>query len=580
MKIKKINQKSNAEILEIMKKNIETKTLVHKQFDVEVKVLEDGKLQAIVNSGQEDRYGEVLDMKGLEIKTYMTNPVLALSHDYSHMSVGRTEKLTKTHEGKLIADFVFATDVDGYETPKILDQLYRKKYQFAFSIGFIPFEMKGNIYTKSQMIEFSPVLIGADSQALLKSIQKELKTKTVPETIRKEIIINSNKKTMKIKRLKLSKVNELLSAQKSEMEATFKAQMDEFKLSIDEVKAKSINLGAEPKDYSKITKEDKLKIFVKGLAENDMSEYRAVIKSAGNTTDDSALLPPTEFVAEVLRLEENYGVARKYCTVRQTDRTSITLTLGDGDVTIYETEEAGRKKSTKASYLPSVMTFKKFAAIAPLTDELLEDAAINIWNDLTSRFARAYAKKEDELIFTAATYGIVNVAGTAPITIDGGSIEDVTFDDINKAIYAVPTGSMTNGRFFFNRTILGVLQRIKDLQGRYILQTGPNGPATGTLWGLPYELTEVLPALSADAEETAFIVFGDLKFATLGERTQLSAKIFDSGIVPDPDDNETEASDLNLLTDDMQAMRVVKRMNGKVVFPAAFAVISTGVDAS
>ena len=551
-------------------KKIENAKPVYKQFDVKIKVVDNEILQAIVNSGQEDRHGEILDMRGLDVKTYMSNPILADAHDHSAMSVGVTKKLTKSHDGKLIADFKFATDIDGYDKPKILDQLYRKGYQFAFSIGFIPFEMRGNVYTKSQMIEFSPVLIGADAQALLKSLQKkELELEKVPIA---SLQINNSKKTMK-KSVKLSTVKKLL-AEQAEMH---KAEIEALKLSVDEVKAKDINNG-EVKDYSNISKEDKLKCFVKGLAEHNMSEYRQILKAAGNTTDDSALLPPTEFVAEVLRLEENYGVAAKYCDVRRTDRTSITLILGDGDVSIFETNEAGAKKSTKASYLPSVMTFKKFAAIAPLTDELLEDSAIDMWGDLTKRFARAYAKKADELVFTHATGGIVNLAGTAKVTIDGGSVEDITFDEINRAIYSVPSDSMSNGRFYFNRTILGVLQRVKDLNGRYILQVGPNGPATGTIWGLPYELTEVLPSLAEDGEEKGFIVFGDLKNTVLGERTQLQAKIFDTGSVADPDEDETD--ELNLLTQDMQAMRVVKRMNAKTIFPAAYAVIQTGVSSS
>lgn len=553
------------------------KTVVHKQFNVEVKEV-GGKLQCIVNGGSQDRHGEILSIAGLDIKRYMTNPVIALSHDYSLMSVGRTDKLTKTRDGQLIADFVFATDVDGYETPKILDQLYRKKYQFAFSIGFIPIEMSDNTYTKAEMIEFSCVLIGADSQALLKSLQHDKKSDifNTKSVIKKEII-KSSPKTMKMKSVKLSTVNELLAAQK----AVFDGQLEALKLSIDTATAKSVaELNANKKDYSSITKEDKLKIFVKCLASKDMGEYREVLKSAGNTTDDSALLPPTEFVAEVLRLEEQYGVATKYCTVRRTDRTSVTLILGDGDVTIYETAEAGRKKSTKLGYAPSVITLKKFAAIAPLTDELLEDSAISMWDDLTGRFARKYAQQADILVFTYPATGIVNLAGTAKITIDGGSIEDITFDDINKALYAVPTDSMKNGRFYFNRTILGVLQRIKDLQGRYILAVGPNGPATGTLWGMPYELTEVLPSLQEDAEETGFIVFGDLKYTTYIEKNGMVAKIFDTGTVADPDDNEDETADMNLLTQDMQAMRVVKRMNAKTTIPAAYAVIQTSVNNS
>lgn len=553
--------------------------MIYKQFNCTVKAVDKTHLQAIVNSGQQDRHGTILDMAGLDIKRYMTNPVLAYSHDYSKMSVGRTEKLTKTRDGQLIADFVFATDVDGYDTPKILDQLYRKKYQFAFSIGFIAKEMADNRYTKSEMIEFSPVLIGADSQALLKSLQHDQKSDIfIQKGITLKKVIKDSKKPMKVKRLKLSTVKSLLADQATAMQKTFDDKMAEVKLSIDTVAAAKAVGDANAKDYSDITKEEKMKIFVRGLMASDMSEYRAVLKSAGNTTDESALLPPTEFVAEVLRLENDYGVARRFATIKRTDRTSITYIKGDGDVQIFETGEAGRKQSTKTSYLPHTLTFKKFAAIAPLTDELIEDSAIDIWNDLTGRFARAYAKKEDELVFTVATTGIVNLADTFKVTIDGGSIEDISFDDVNKAMYGVPQASLKNGRFYFNSTILGVLQRIKDLQGRYILMPGVNGPDTGTLWGKPYELTEIMPSLQEDAEETGFIIFGDLKNTILAERTQMTAKIFDAGSVSDPD--EEEEDELNLITQDMQAMRVVKRMNAKTTFPEAYSVIQTGVSGS
>lgn len=163
-------------------KNIGAK--VYKQFSGKVKEAEDGMLMALVNSGEEDRHGDVLDMKGLDTKKYMTNPILAYAHDYSMPSVGRTEKLVKTKDGKLKALFRFATDITDYALPRILDELYRKQYQFAFSIGFIPKEVEGNVYTKAEMIEFSPVLIGADDKALLLAMQKGLdlgEKKLMPE---------------------------------------------------------------------------------------------------------------------------------------------------------------------------------------------------------------------------------------------------------------------------------------------------------------------------------------------------------------------------------------------------------------
>jgi uncharacterized protein len=570
-KVKKVEDEiiefkaNSGELLEVVKDS--DKKIIHKQFNVTIEAIDDKKLRAIVNSGQEDRHGEILDMKGLDIKKYMTNPVIAYSHDYQKMSVGRTEKLTKTHDGQLVADFTFATDIDGYDVPKILDQLYRKKYQFAFSIGFIPFEMKGNLYTKSEMIEFSPVLIGADSQALL----KKLETATKKQVSSKINILK--KKTMKGK---LSNKIKAIEALMAEQKTAYEAKLSEIATQLDTVKSKSI--ATETKELGQVSKEEKLKIFVKGLATNDMSEYREVLKAAGNTSTDASVLPPTEFVAEVLRLEEEYGVARKYCSRRSTNSTSVTVILGDGEVTIYETGEAAKIKSSKNSYQPKVVALKKFTGIAPLTDELLDDSAIDMWNDLTGRFARAFSKQDDVNVFTKATTGIVNLAGTAKITIVGDSIEDITFDDVNKAVYAVPTPSMRNGKFFFNRTILGVLQRIKDKNGRYILSVGPNGPATGTLWNLPYELTEVLPGLADDAEDKGFIVFGDLRNTLMIDKNGLKMKVFDTGSVSDPDEEETD--ELNLLTQDMQAMRCIKRMHAETLLPEAYAVIETGVSAS
>ena len=557
-----------------MKQHIESKTLIRKQFEVEVKELSNGLLRAIVNSGKQDRYGEILDMTGLDTKVYMTNPILADGHDYSQPSVGRTEKLTKK-DGALIADFLFATDIEGYAKPKILDQLYRKKYQFAFSIGFIPKEMEGNTYTKAEMIEFSPVLIGADAQALLKGLEKE-NSKFINKSVKK--INNLSKKTMKktIKKISMKKAKELLEAQRLELEKSFSDQIKALEIKLDKPKkGKNIKTQkGEPKDYSK---EEILKSWVIAMSTRDFSEYREVLKSAGNTTDDSALLPPTEFVAEVLRLEETYGIAKQFCKIKQTNRTSITGIKGADDVVIYETAEAGVKKSTKTGYEPWEMTFRKFAAIAPITDELLEDSAVDVWNDLTNRFARAYAKKEDQLVFTDSTSGIVNDTDVVEQVIDGDSIEDITFDDINKAIYAVPTPSMNNGRFYLNRTILGVIQRLKDNDGNYIWKNGPNGPLSGTIWNMPYSLVEILPSLVEDAEDTAFIIFGDLKNTLLGARNQMKAKIFDAGVVADPDDEE---EDLNLVTQDMQAMRVVKRMNAKTLFGDAYCVIKTGTSTS
>jgi HK97 family phage major capsid protein len=343
------------------------------------------------------------------------------------------------------------------------------------------------------------------------------------------------------------------------------ARVAAMRAELEQPVVKNINTGKTVvrSANDRMSKEEKFKQFVVAVQQKDF----ATLKAAGSTTSLGEVIPPTEFVSEVFRLEEQYGVAERDADVRKTDRTSITMILGNDDIQVSVIGEAENKPSKKLDYSQFQLTFRKGVGILPLTDEVVEDSAINLWNDATQRFARAFARKADEFVFTDATSGIVNQAGVNAINVY--SINQLTFDDLNKAMYGIPSDSMRNGKFYFHRTILGVLQRIKDNDGRYILIPGPNGPANGTLWGRPYELTEVLPSLDATDSGDEFIVFGDLKYTVLGMRTQMKIDMSNSAVVLDPDGG----SDLNSWVQDLTSMRAVKRFNAKVKFPAAYSVI-------
>jgi len=593
--------------------------IVHLQFNVEkIKELSGGLLRAVISSETDDRHGEKINMGGMDLKKYMTNPVMAPFHNYDQVSVGRTHKLTKTKDGKLIAEFEFATDIEGYALPKILDQAYRKGYQFAFSIGFIPKDVDGNEYTKAEMIEFSPVLIGANDEALLLNFAKakgllpdnssnnkkgdepEMKgakmlvLKEILAKIASEVALTAEEKAFLVeKRSELTAGQVALCVEAKELEpeapkggedeeddstASLAKKVDSLADSVGKmadsmvkiVARKDINPGKQAAKSGDLSKEEKLKLWYKGLVTNNFNEY--IEKSAMDTTDTSAVLPPEEFISEVSRLEEQYGVAARYARVRRTTRPTMRgIKGGASDVEFVETAEGAVKPSQNVSYLPYELTFRKFTAIVPVTDELLEDSAIDLWNDLTGRFARAAARKEDQLVFTDATTGILNTTGTAEIEIGGDSLLDITADDLNEMMYAVPTPSRERGRFYMNPTILGVVQRLKDLDGRYIWRPGVDGGAEATIWGKPYTLAEVLPGTDAGAAGEGFVVFGDLQNTDLGIRVPMQMKFFDAGTVGDPDDGD----DLNLITQDIQAVRARVRMNAVHKHANAYSVLVT-----
>lgn len=586
------------------------KQTIYKIFNAKVKDLGEGKLEAIVSTNDIDRHGEIVDIDGIDLKNYEKNPVVMWAHDYSLPPIGKTLSLTKEKIGKkmvLKTVMEFATGIS--DLAREVYNLYKEGFMNAFSIGFIPLDEEGNTYTKSELLEYSAVPIPANPNALLLAKAKGIDTdildcyirsmKNIKQILEKEV----GDLTLNEVEVLKSNVSELTDEQKekfasvlvekdsgddilAKMDEKLNAFGDKLKKELDPVEVKDIKgndkeINKSITDTKEYSKEELFKMYVVGLSQGDLTKY----KSAMNTDDDSALLPPGEFVAEVERLEEELGIARKFANVRRSTKSTLSFLLGDDDLEVFDTDEAGTKTSTKNSYEKITLLWRKFAGILPITDELEEESAIDLWNDAVNRFARAFAKKEDQLVFTETSnvspknHGILSVSGVNVVELLGDSFEDLTYDDIVDMVWGVPTPSSKNGRFWLNKDILAVIQKIKDEEKRPIWQRAMADGTPSTILGKPYELVDVLPGIADDAADKKFMAFGDLKYVTLGERTGMNIQIFDSGIVGDPDE-DTQGNDLNLITQDMKAMRAVKRINAKVRFPAAFSVAKTAASAS
>jgi HK97 family phage major capsid protein len=336
--------------------------------------------------------------------------------------------------------------------------------------------------------------------------------------------------------------------------------------------AKDVNIKSVP-----LSKEEKFHKWIIAVKQNDFQTLREIKeeeKAAGSTSSLSPLVPPTEFISEVFRLEDSYGVAQQFADVRRTDRTSITMILGNDDIEVSIVGEGAFKPSKKLAYLPFELTFRKGVGIIPLTDELVEDSAVNVWNDAVQRVARAFSRKKDEFVFTDATSGITNQSGVNDVFV--GSTPG--FDDLNNAMYGSVEEIVRSGRFYFHHTWLGHFQKIQDQEQNYIWRPGPNGPADGTIWGRPYSFASVMPSVqeAVAGDNDPIAVYGDLKYVLLGERTSMKVDMSNSAIVGDPDAENQLTTQLNSWTQDLTSMRVSQRFDAKVKFPSAFSVLRLG----
>lgn len=301
----------------------------------------------------------------------------------------------------------------------------------------------------------------------------------------------------------------------------------------------------------------------------------------GNETtgaDGGFLVPDPDFDAEVERLEEQFGVAARFADFGRVNGNAIKMNKKASGFELFEiADELDEIPGVKFSIAQVEAQLRKFGGIAPASNEIEEDAAVDYWNEVAKEFARANNKKQDQLVFTdphATMPGILEAAGTAAQSV-GANPTDIDWDDLMNAETKVPTESAANGRWYIHRTFWNLLMQKKSSgSGEYFFQPRPGTDTSFvTPWGTPVTHVEVLPAVTdiANGGNQPFAVFGDLSHSKLRQKRGLVLTMLDQATVKDVDGNT-----VNLALQDAKAMRGIVRMLAKVKFAEAYCVLGTG----
>lgn len=380
-------------------------------------------------------------------------------------------------------------------------------------------------------------------------------------------------------KLKVPTAEEIAEAMVSKTEKVEKKKIHDTSEDSKEVSVKS--------DYDKLDNKVKFGLAIKAKISGNFSavnqyntwsmsqwKEKANYQNVTTSADGGALVPDPEFVAEIDRLTDEYGVATRLATVRRTDRDSVTLLSGTNEISFTRTSEATAQNAQKLTYTAATQALDKYIATVPITSELVEDSAIDIFQDVANELARARAKLFDQLVFTDSTYGLLYAPDTGEAWKThnvGNAITDFDADDAMDAQYKVVSSARRNARFFMHPTVWNEIRQLKEATtGGYLF--GPPGQGvTPTIDGYPVELVDVLPAVGDITANEPFAIFGDLSRVMIHVKRLMETKIFDAGVVKD-----AGGSDYNLITQDSYAMRATLRCVPQTRFPAAFCIIGTG----
>ena len=290
------------------------------------------------------------------------------------------------------------------------------------------------------------------------------------------------------------------------------------------------------------------------------------------TASAGGYLVPEDLRAEIWRIIPKYGVVRK-AGARVLPVKTITTkvpTLGSA-VSMSWVDENTAITATHPVFAEKTLTAKKIAGISVWSREFAASAVVDPLDLLSTLYAEAWAKAEDQTILVGKTAdgypwdGILYNSNTPTVTMSSGktSFSDVTLDNLYDLIDKVPAEVEDGSVFILHKNILTYLRKLKDNEGRYILI-----PQNKTLLGYPYFTSSVMPSASDSAANTPFILFGNFNYVQIGVLQEMATDLLKEGTV------NVGGTDISLAQKDMFGVRVVG-MWGWVFLPNAFAALKT-----
>jgi HK97 family phage major capsid protein len=318
----------------------------------------------------------------------------------------------------------------------------------------------------------------------------------------------------------------------------------------------------------------KMERFMEVVRSIARGEDTPAVRKALNEGDATAggFLVPEEFNSEVIRYETENSVVRPRARVwnmtRDTwyapklDQNTTTDSAKTGSehfagIQFYYLGESDLKTESQPRFGRIKLVAKKLVGLTSATDELLEDSAINLANYLVSLFGEGLAYLEDYKFLRGTgigePLGIVNTTGINVVARNTSSrilLEDILALDKN-----VPAWADRNSVILTTKAGIEQLRLIgnTDTTTKIQLQESLREGQPATLLGKPVIVTDKLPAVGTKGD----IMIGDFSRYYIGDRggIQVASSIHDR------------------FRYDETVIRLVKRHDGQLALPKAFAVL-------
>ena len=239
---------------------------------------QDKPIKFVASTATPDRYGDVVDQKGWDLRAYNRNPVVLFNHNPAQMPIGKGKAYVENEQLMLEVEFDQKDDM-----AKTIEQKVRDGYINAVSVGFQPsktvsrsslpsdhpyYGKSGSYFQASELLEVSIVTIPANNEATLsKQFSREIGLTDVARSLilNKHIIAitETDKGTVLVE-----------FAQMEDME--MESEEDAMEIEEEEEEREHTDDHDEEEKYREEDSEDKEKEMEEEESEEDKEKYMSL----------------------------------------------------------------------------------------------------------------------------------------------------------------------------------------------------------------------------------------------------------------------------------------------------------------
>ncbi|MCQ0986495.1 phage major capsid protein [Jiella marina] len=261
--------------------------------------------------------------------------------------------------------------------------------------------------------------------------------------------------------------------------------------------------GGERKNDEPTIEQKAFNGFLRHGVEALAPEERKSLTVGENTR--GGYLVTSQFSTEVLKNLVEISPVRQAARVGTMNSSEFVMPKRTARPTAYWVGETEDRTGTEAAYGQVSIIAHETACYVDVSQQLLEDAAVDVEAEVSMDLAEEFGRIEGEAFVTGngvkKPFGFMNDDDVA--IVDSGSATAVTADSLISILYSLPSMYRNRATWMMNSDTLGKVRLLKDGQGQYLWQPGIAAGQPETLLGRPIVDATDMPDVAGGATPIA-----------------------------------------------------------------------------